>query len=210
MKKVILFDLDGVLINSKKNMEISWKKVNKEFNLNKSFDEYFQHIGRPFKSILRKIKIKKVSYDKIYFYYNKVSNKNINKITIYKNVKSVLSKLKKKYLLGVVTSKDRYRTNKVLKKFKLKFNTVECPSKKFKGKPSPSLILKSLNKLKASPKNCIYIGDMPVDYMAAKKAKVNFVFSKYGYYKKKNKYSYSIKKISQLPILLNKKNVFKD
>ena len=33
MKKLILFDFDGVLFNSKKNMEISWKAVMKKYSL---------------------------------------------------------------------------------------------------------------------------------------------------------------------------------
>ena len=62
MKKkisLILFDLDGVLINSKPNMKISWNKVRKKFNIKKNFSEYSKYIGYPFFKILNKLSIKK-------------------------------------------------------------------------------------------------------------------------------------------------------
>ena len=42
--KLILFDLDGVIIDTKKNMQLSWKKVQKRFNLNISF--HFQNSNK--------------------------------------------------------------------------------------------------------------------------------------------------------------------
>ena len=51
-KKLILFDLDGVLIKSLKNMQMAWTITNKKFNLNISFKNYKKHIGKPFTNIL--------------------------------------------------------------------------------------------------------------------------------------------------------------
>ena len=59
-KKNIIFDLDGVLLDSIKNtyfMEFSKQK----FDLNISFDEYYKHIGIPFKDILKSLKSKKIN-----------------------------------------------------------------------------------------------------------------------------------------------------
>ena len=47
-KKIYLFDLDGVLINSKKNMQVSWEAVNRKYDLKVSFKDYFKLIGMPF------------------------------------------------------------------------------------------------------------------------------------------------------------------
>ena len=53
-KKFFIFDVDGVLIDSKKNMEISWIAVQKKYLLqNVSFSNYFSNIGRPFFDILK-------------------------------------------------------------------------------------------------------------------------------------------------------------
>ena len=47
-KKLVLFDLDGVLIDSKSNMRRSWECVIEEFALTVPFETYFSNIGRPF------------------------------------------------------------------------------------------------------------------------------------------------------------------
>ena len=48
MKKLILFDFDGVLFDSKKNMEISWQRVMQKFQIKKNFSHYEKFIGLPF------------------------------------------------------------------------------------------------------------------------------------------------------------------
>ena len=59
-KKVLIFDIDGVLLDSKKNMQLSWKAVQKKFQLNNiKFLDYFSRIGQPFEQILIQLDIKK-------------------------------------------------------------------------------------------------------------------------------------------------------
>ena len=58
-KKLILFDLDGVLIDSKENMKLSWNFVKKKYSLETNFEEYFKLIGKPFQDILNELGIKK-------------------------------------------------------------------------------------------------------------------------------------------------------
>ena len=57
-KKLYIFDLDGVLVNSKQNMKLSWGFVQKQFSLSQNFKKYFQHIGKPFNKILKDMNIK--------------------------------------------------------------------------------------------------------------------------------------------------------
>ena len=47
-KKIILLDLDGVLINSLKNMRTSWNNTKKKFNIKHTFNDYEKLIGLPF------------------------------------------------------------------------------------------------------------------------------------------------------------------
>ena len=47
-KKVLIFDLDGVLVDSKINMKKAWAAVQKKFNFQeKKFRDYFSKIGQP-------------------------------------------------------------------------------------------------------------------------------------------------------------------
>lgn len=197
--KLILFDLDGVLIDSKKNMEIAWYGVKKKFNIRKSFKEYSKHIGLPFDKILKKINIHS-NHKKIQAEYKKISEQNFNKIKIYTGVKAtIFFLLKNKISIGIVTSKDRDRTIKVLKKFNINlFNIIVCPKKNLRGKPNPDQINYAIKRMKSKCENTVYLGDMYVDYLAAKYSRIDFIFANYGYGKKKFSYKTTINKISDL------------
>ena len=58
-KKLIIFDIDGVLFNSKENMNYSWKKVKSVHKVKPDFKNYFKLVGLPFNKILFKLNIKK-------------------------------------------------------------------------------------------------------------------------------------------------------
>ena len=194
--KIIIFDLDGVLVNSLENMRYTWTKVKKKFELTIPFKEYEKNIGLPFLKILKNLKIKKHNLD-IKEYYKKISSENQNKIKIYNGVNKTLKDLKKNNKLAIFTSKDRERTKKILKKFNIKFDLVVTPDDLKFGKPNPEGINLILKKLKYNKKNCIYIGDSLQDFIAAKRAKVIFLFATWGYGKLIFK-SYKIKKINEI------------
>tara|TARA_B100000700_G_C14999481_1_gene835580 strand:+ start:372 stop:989 length:618 start_codon:yes stop_codon:yes gene_type:complete len=196
--KLVLFDLDGVIFDTKTNMKMSWQKVQKVFNIKNSFNSYFKHIGLPFHVILKKLRIKG-KINKINETYRKESIKKINNIKLYPGVKKTLEALnKRKIKLGIVTSKDRIRTLRLIKKFKVKISLVVSPSKKLRGKPYPDQLLKAMKISKINSSKTIYVGDMFVDYKAAKNSSIGFVHTRYGYGKKKSLYKYSIGKFKDL------------
>tara|TARA_B100000029_G_scaffold516834_1_gene635731 strand:- start:14740 stop:15357 length:618 start_codon:yes stop_codon:yes gene_type:complete len=196
MKKfdTIIFDLDGVLVDSKINMKKSWQKVKKKMKLNQSFNDYFNFIGYPFEKILEKIGIFH-NISNIKRAYSQQSLNNIKFVKKYKDILKTIQILKKKKIkLAIVTSKDYVRAKKILKRLKIPIRVVICPKRNLNGKPSPDQILVALKKLNSIKKNTCYIGDMFVDYKTAKNAKINFIFANYGYGKKKSIYNKIIRK----------------
>ena len=184
-KKIYLFDLDGVILNSKKNMNLAWNSVRRELDIDVNFRSYFCEIGIPFKEILKKLKVEKKKVkraEKIFSFYSK---KNFNKLFLYNNVVKTINLLKKKKkIIGILTSKDKLRTLAILKKFKLKFDFVLCPvSLKF-SKPNPHQIFQILNRYKAKEKDLVYVGDTLIDKLTAKNAGIDFIYCNYGYGKK--------------------------
>ena len=197
-KKVIIFDLDGVLIDSKKNMKISWNKTNKKFKLNKKFKEYFKHVGKPFKEILNALSIEK-NLNKIENNYQLESKKNFKKIKLYKGVLETINFLKKKNItIGILTSKDKKRTINFIRKLKIKVDFIQCPHPSLRGKPYPDLFNKIIKEKKLKRKNCLYVGDAKYDFIAAKKANIKFIFARYGYKIGIKKSMFEIKNISQI------------
>ena len=178
---LVIFDLDGVLINSKENMKISWNIVRKKFKIKKGFNDYIKFVGYPFFEILKKLLIKK-NFNKIQAEYNKNSLKYFNKIDLYKDIKQTLEYLRKKKIkMAIVTSKHRNRTSKIVKKFKFPITNIVCPSKLTRGKPYPDQINIALKISGIKRQKTLYVGDMYVDYLLSKKSKIKFVFAKYGY-----------------------------
>ena len=198
-KNLYLFDLDGVILNSKKNMKISWDSVNNKFSLNRPFKKYFSLIGRDFQDILKKMKIENKSFHKIEKFFKKESIKNFNKNKLYPGVKRVLNQLRKKKIkIGIVTSKDCFRTRKILRKFSLKFNEVRCGDNKLPGKPKPDKILSIIIKLKIKKDKTVYVGDMMVDKLTAKNAGIEYIHALYGYSSNKIRHKNTIHSFTEL------------
>ena len=201
-KKLLIFDLDGVIFDSKKNMEFAWNKTSKKFNLKIPFYLYFKKIGMPFLKILETLNVK--PDNSIYKCFKKSSLKKINLIKPYQYSINELKLLKKnKINFSIVTSKDLKRTKYLLNKYKIKPSSIHCPNSKLRGKPFPDHLLASLKKNKVKANNAYYFGDMDVDFQSAKNAKIKFVFAKYGYGKTNKKYKSTISNFKEINKYIN-------
>ena len=203
-KKLIIFDFDGVLINSEKNMQLTWDKTIKNFKeYNINFREYKDNIGLPFNKILENLSIKKKDFKKITNYYKENSLYYQNKIKLFKGVKPLVKKLKKKYKIALFTSKDNYRTKFLIKKFDLKFDFIVAGNDVKKGKPHPEGLKKIMKKLNFRQNLIFYIGDTTYDYYCSKKVKIKHIHVNWGIEKiKKYKDVIFVKNIKELTKLL--------
>ena len=182
---LVLFDLDGVLLDSRSNMEKSWEAVRTEFpHITATFQDYFSRIGRPFNDILSLLNIPQDPL--IQFVYNKASKDNRHLVKPFEGVHTLLVKLQSLgYMLGIVTSKDLERTGLMLddagiEKF---FDTrlILTPSEEFRGKPAPDQLMYAMAIANVDPSNTFYIGDMLTDAQAAARSGCNFIFAPWGY-----------------------------
>lgn len=177
MKKLYVFDLDGVLIDSKKNMEKSFNSL----KTGRPFEDYFKLIGKPFKDILTEIGIL-TDQDKLMKEYNAFSSKNSKMIKFYDGVEDHLKLLKSQgKKLAIVTSKHVDRTHDILSKLDVEFDFICCPTEGLRGKPSPDQLLYTLAHCNTSPRDAVYIGDMIVDKECADASGVDFIHAEYGY-----------------------------
>ena len=185
MKKAYIFDLDGVLIDSKHMMEQSWNICELEHKLTQPFEEYFKHIGMPFRDILKVIGIED-NHDAIKHTYDKASIELMEYcLEFYPGVEDTLRELKKHAKLGVVTSKTAERTRLILDKLDIEFDYVVSPKTGLRGKPAPDQIMFCLAMMNIDPRDAVYVGDMQVDNWAAHRAGIDFIHANYGYGKVK-------------------------
>ncbi|MDA9189283.1 HAD family hydrolase [Candidatus Pelagibacter sp.] len=200
-RKLIIFDLDGVLINSLPNMKYSMQRTNKELKIKIDFNEYKKYLGLPFEKIMKKMGVKKnvLEIKKTYSYFSKkkIKEPKINKKTI-KDLKI----LNINYDFAIFTSKDKKRTTKILNKYNF-LKIIITADDVVEGKPSPEGIYKILKKARIKDKkNCIYVGDSIYDYQSSKKANIDYLHASWGYDKNLNK----IEKIKKITNLLQIKN----
>lgn len=196
--KLLIFDLDGVLVNSKLNMEEAWKKTKSKFKLKPDFEDYFKFVGLPFEKILLNIGIK-TKHKEIKSCYSKISRQKINLIKPYKGLNETINYLKKNGIkVGIVTSKDKARSKQIVKKFRIKIDKIISPTLRLKGKPSPDQLNEMIKKFKIKKKFVTYVGDTDHDIQSAKRAGIFFIFAQYGYSKKIIRSKYKIQKFSDL------------
>ena len=187
-KKILVFDLDGTLINSHNDIIDSFnyafkknkcKKIGKSFfliNANKG-SKYFINKNL---TIKEKYKIEKINNDFIHHY-----KKNcLNKTKVRTGVKNFLKWSAKTYINVISTNKSEFLSKKILKKL----NLIKYIKKVFGNdtlnyqKPDTRHLKKILKIFKIKSKDdCYFFGDSDVDSNMATKSKVNFIFVDGGY-----------------------------
>ena len=165
-------------------METAWKYTTNKFHINIGFDNYVKYLGLPFMAILQNLGINSKKKE-IQKYYQLISEKNLNLITPFNKTQKTIGLLDKYQIKkAICTSKDFQRTKKILNKYNLKFDAIEADiNNQKKGKPHPDKILSILDKLKIDKKYSVYIGDMYIDYLTAKNAKIDYLHAGWGYSK---------------------------
>lgn len=182
----VSFDLDGVLIDSLKLMEEAWMQVTIKCAVAVDFKYYKDHIGKPFFEILRSLGIDKGKWQEIQNIYEAYSNENKNKVHLMEGVAQSIERFKAAgVVITIVTSKPRKRAESIVNDL-LGVGLVDyiiCPDdvESGRGKPNPDQILLACIRAGEDPSRTIYVGDMDVDRVSAKRAGVHFVHAGWGY-----------------------------
>lgn len=168
--EAILFDLDGVLIESS---DTWWHAVNatlEKFGKAPVTKEQFLKIywGPHLSKTFQKINLGQEAID----YCNEQFYHYLDKIKIFPETKKVLSQAKENYKVALVTNTPRENTLASLKKFSLAkfFDTIIAGDEIQRGKPHPEMLLKACQSLNVKPENSLLIGDTKADIQAGKKA----------------------------------------
>ena len=161
----ILFDMDGVLIDS---LDSWWNALNeslKAFDKEEITREQFieRYWGKDLEYNLRTMDLA----DEIINRCNNVYGHHVDIAKIYPDTKKILEKLSS-YKKGVVTNTPRDCAIHVLEKFNIKnyFDTIMTNDDVKIGKPEPEIIFKACRKLNVEPKDVILIGDTQSDIVA--------------------------------------------
>ena len=179
MIKLIIFDLDGTLVNAYKAIEDSLNFTLRKFGRPSVGMEIVRRsVGWGDKNFIRDF-FKKPDLTKalkIYRSHHKMSLLEYSRVI--PGVRSVLKLLRKRgFKLAIASNRPAKFTNILLKSLALKpyFDMVACGKDKEDLKPSPKLLREVMDKLGVSRDEAVYVGDMVIDVQAGRNAGVKTV-----------------------------------
>jgi len=185
---IILFDLDGTIIDQKTTILKCLNILLKKYDTSYSIDELMPLIGKPLKEIIkRKVGSEKLA-KKLRMEYREIYVKNyLEETKIYDGVKELLMELRKRKIkTGIITSKLGDVARSFLKDLKIAhlFDIIVGEGDA-EMKPSPAPVIRACKTLKEKPENCIMVGDSEDDVISGKKAGAKTIAVLWGYRNRK-------------------------
>ncbi len=177
--KLIIFDLDGTLINAYPAIFKSVNYVLKQLGLRRQdMSAVKKRVGWGDRSL--------VSYfvgqglaDRALKIYRKAHKLDLlTGAKLLTCAKATLDYLyRKKYKLAIATNRPTKYSWIIIRHLKLAkyFKAVVCADKLKKGKPNPEILKFIMKKLHIRPKNTVFIGDMAIDAQTARRAQVKTI-----------------------------------
>lgn len=190
MKKAVIFDLDGTLLNTLDDLADSTNYALSKFGYpTRTIDEVRQFVGNGVaKLIERAIPEGKnnPNFEKCLAIFKENYAQNMyNKTTPYNGIIEMLSNLKSKGIkIAVVSNKFDLAVKELCKKYFegfIDFAAGENEAQGIKKKPAPDTVISVLNEFNFAPEDAVYVGDSDVDIMTAKNSKMPCISVTWGF-----------------------------
>src|SRR6056300_272808 len=207
--KLVLFDLDGTLVDIAPDFVISLNNILKKYGRDVlDFDRIRSFVSEG-SAKFTEIGFEITQGDPNFQTYRneflqEYKNNLINKSSIFNGIDSVINYLEDSHIAyGIVTNKPFDYALPLVNYFK-EFSgskVLICPDHLKESKPSPEGILLACKKIGVSPSHTVYVGDHPNDLIAGKRAGTKTIGCLYGYSLSKDKNykdSVIVKKASQI------------
>ncbi|MEM7828429.1 MAG: HAD-IA family hydrolase [Candidatus Aenigmatarchaeota archaeon] len=164
----MLFDLDGVLIDSFESWFEAINTTLEKYGLEKISKENFRKNfwGYDVKSNLKKFGLGNDAVK----YCNEKHFGYLDKIKILKASGPVLEKISKMFRIALVTNSPKNEVMEIVKMTKWKFDAIITGDDVNDGKPNPEAITKACKALGIKPKEALLVGDTKADVDAGHRA----------------------------------------
>lgn len=174
MIKVIIFDLDGLLVNSQPLQYKAYNHVFSKYGYPLSSDEWEEWIQNSYSANawIKKHNLplnpEKIRAEKKEIYDQLIATE----LNLMPGARKAIRLLSKKYRLCIASSSRIESVKAILQKFNLdsNFEKVLSDTEMEKGKPHPHIFLKMAKLMQVSPQECCVIEDSSAGLKAAKSA----------------------------------------
>lgn len=175
MKRALIFDMDGVLVDSIHLHAAAWKMAFSEEDIAISPDSIYRLEGANDRGIVDSILHHQGISGSFDSFSSIAARKqalfDITDVKPFPGITDCLKLLSEEYLLAVVSGSDRNAVDGILgRHFSVNFDAVVSGDDVIKGKPNPDPYLKALEYLGADPEDCIVFENAPYGVQAAKNA----------------------------------------
>jgi len=219
-KELIIFDMDGTLIDSLPSIAYAINLTLKELNKEPiSLDRVKDFIGRGSEILIKRVLADRIDVDSIEIdeeEFKKVHNiflnyysQNLNaKTTLFPNTIETLVELKNRYKIALVTNKPHQFVGSILENLKIDgyFDYVLGATDNIAKKPAPDMLIESCKHFDIKADNTVMVGDSSNDILAAKSANIDTIAVTYGYSNEEIKVlnpTVMVDNLAQIPRLLN-------
>ena len=176
MIKALIFDYDGVIVDSLSLMYECYNSLSSELNLKgfSSIEEFRDFFSINWKDNFRRLGIKEENYDEALRLFDDYKEANQHKVKLVDGVVDIIDCLSRDYKIGIVTSARLNHIINGLKHTDLlgKMSSIIDCTKVINIKPSPESLIKCLDELACTRDEAAYIGDTTVDIEAARNANI--------------------------------------
>ncbi|HEX7627836.1 MAG TPA: HAD family phosphatase [Candidatus Methanoperedens sp.] len=176
MRKAVIFDMDGVLVDSMPYHADAWAIVFANVGIKIKRDDIYKIEGSNHIGIIRLVfeKAGRIpgpeDFLKLAEEKQEIFSK-INKVTVFEGIYELIDILKNKYALAVVSGSDKEVVNELIGRFfPDTFSVLVTGNDVTEGKPSPEPYLKAVEMLKVRKDECIVIENAPMGVESAKRA----------------------------------------
>lgn len=182
MRQCVIFDFDGVIINSRTLQENALLRSYQEVVGDSRYPdvkEFFLKSGEPLAVIFNEMGLPEEMVEK----YRQISKMHGDMIQINEKVIEIIAKLRHEGILcALCTGKDRERTEEILEKRNMKvlFDSVLCSDDLERGKPYPDCVNKILNDFQLEREDTIFVGDGVNDILCAHAAGIESIAVTWG------------------------------
>jgi beta-phosphoglucomutase len=175
MLKAIIFDVDGVLVDSMSYQADAWIKAFEEIGITVTRRDVYELEGSNDNRLIKAI-FEKAGKEPEPWYFEQLPKRKrealeFDKIKPFEGILDCIKELKQHFRLAMVSGSNRSTIEKIMDKFFSGcFEVVINGSDMERGKPDPDPFLKALEILDLTKNECIVIENAPLGITAAKRA----------------------------------------
>ncbi|SFV64889.1 Predicted phosphatase [hydrothermal vent metagenome] len=202
-KRVIIFDMDGTLVNSSLTIANAINYVRGKINLPpmdrdliaKKVNDHTLNSAMYFYEVNKFEKKHELWFSQYYTENHK------KELVLYDGILELLKELKENgFKLAVATNAYKKSTIESLNYLNILniFDAIACHDEVKQGKPYPDMLYKVLDDLNLEAKDAIFIGDGSRDKIASERANIDYIMINWGF----SQYDDAIKSIEKLRTML--------